>query len=298
MRLKDVRERRGKSIERKDKFYNPLEFVKAIKYFETNPRLASSKLEDYLKVYPHDKYAQCFYIDSLLCIRDFDRAKALIENFDIYDSKIMVDSDRLFHIKSKLNYIKAKLYSHQKEYEKAAETLSRDMYDKHCDIDKCVFYCKLRAGEDIASELDSYFYSQMRSYSEEYFRHHINKHIAKYRHDDIVVGSAFVDSFPVDEVIEELKRIIPSNMDKGFFSGIYDDTYFFKYDNCGRDDAKYTDYFQVVTIHDSINFITMMPCSLDGIENAIDLNYLKKDQSSHSLKRNSQIEKFNKRYGF
>ncbi len=296
MKLKDKRERRNITIKKHDKYYNQHEFLKALRYFETNPRLVASKLEVYLKAYPHDKFAQCCYIDSLLCIRDFDKAKTLIENFDIYDSKITMDDERLFYLERKLNYIKAKLYSHLKEYDKAVEIMSSAIPDGHYDKEKCIFYCKFMTGVDETSESDTYIYSQIRNYSEKDFKEHIKKHIAEHFCGNINHAAIFADDFPIDEVIEELKRIIPNNMDKSFFSGIFDDTYYFKYDNCGRNNARYTDYIKVVTIHDTANFITMVPCSEDAIEYSIDLNYLRKDHSVHSLKKNSQIEKFNRRY--
>lgn len=104
----------------------------------------------------------------------------------------------------------------------------------------------------------------------------------------------FSIDFPLTKVLEEIKKYIPSS--QCFHHGFFDVRYFFKYDNCGRENNKITDYFVVSCFNNSPNIITMCPSSRYQIGNCIDLNYLKNDDEKTKSKRLSQIDKFNQKY--
>ena len=89
-----------------------------------------------------------------------------------------------------------------------------------------------------------------------------------------------------------IKRNI--NLDNKYFYGFFEDKYFFRYDGCGEAFHKNADYFEVITIHNTNNILTIYP-SLDGkFHNNIDLNYiLLEDVPTRKL---IQIDKFNMRY--
>ena len=95
-----------------------------------------------------------------------------------------------------------------------------------------------------------------------------------------------------EKVLKEIKRNI--NLDNKYFYGFFIDKYFFRYDGCGEAFHKNADYFEVITIHNTHNILTIYP-SLDGkFHNNIDLNYiLLEDVPTRKL---SQIDKFNQRY--
>lgn len=61
-------------------------------------------------------------------------------------------------------------------------------------------------------------------------------------------------------------------------------------------DNKNTNYFIVVTFHNTPYLISMYPCSntSNNLE-YVDLNYLK-ETNNKNIKRLSQIDKFNKRF--
>ena len=84
--------------------------------------------------------------------------------------------------------------------------------------------------------------------------------------------------------------------DKRLFAGTYDDTYIFKYDNCGRDNNKSVDFFRVVCFHDTNEIITLCPASECECLPYVDLNYLIRDNEIPKVKRLSQTEKFKQRY--
>ena len=71
--------------------------------------------------------------------------------------------------------------------------------------------------------------------------------------------------------------------------------YIFKYDKCGVTNGRVSDYFLVITFHNTNKYISMYPCNSSSNFNYVDLNYLKIPSTSN-VKRLSQIDKFNMRY--
>ena len=71
--------------------------------------------------------------------------------------------------------------------------------------------------------------------------------------------------------------------------------YIYKYDFCGKDKNKNTDFIKVIACHDTDNFITMCPCIEGEYLDYVDLNYLKEDKTKQKCLRG--IDRFNKRYG-
>ena len=157
------------------------------------------------------------------------------------------------------------------------------------------FYKKLSNKLNISrDQLNSYLYRQIYEYRESEFMEHISKHMADYNQNiDNPNTSIFVPEFPINEIISEIKKHIPSN--KRLLPGFIDDAYYFKYDECGRSNNKIVNYFRVVCFHDTQNFITMYPITDCKDLPYIDLNYLKKDDKP-IVKRKSRIELFNQKY--
>ena len=159
------------------------------------------------------------------------------------------------------------------------------------------FYSKKRTGRlnKEKRDVNSYLFKQIVRFEEEDFYQHIEKHLASSIEDfDEPNKTIFEENFPLRDVVEEIKKYIPSN--KRLYLGFYDNIYYFKYDECGRVDRKMVNYFKVVCLHNSQDFITM--CPVVGNENLpyIDLNYMKKEEPV-KVKRISQIDRFNRRYG-
>ena len=141
------------------------------------------------------------------------------------------------------------------------------------------------------NKANGYITNQTHNYSESAFLELEKRHLATCNEGmDLSKKSYFSFDFPFDEVLDELKKIIPN--EKGLYTGFFVDTYIFKYDNCGRADDHVVDYFKVVCFHNTNKFIALMPAY--GYDNYIqtDLNYLNKKNT----KRISMVDKFNKRY--
>ena len=72
--------------------------------------------------------------------------------------------------------------------------------------------------------------------------------------------------------------------------------YVFRYDECGTSKKGPVDYIKVFTFNDTNDFITMYPCKDVERLSYVDLNYMRKVNNT-KVKRRSQIDKFNKRFG-
>ena len=141
----------------------------------------------------------------------------------------------------------------------------------------------------------TYLLRQVIEYRESEFLKHIKKHIVD--SNDLIDKtneSVFAAEFNIIEIIEEIKKYIPSEL--GLCYGFLDNIYTFKYDECGRVNNKIVNYFQVVTLHDTCELITMFPVDYGEFLPYVDLNYMNKTNLP-KVKRKSQIDKFNQRFG-
>ena len=152
----------------------------------------------------------------------------------------------------------------------------------------------MKSGVHISRERDSYSYvfRQILDYQESDFFEHNQKHMVEQIFEDNV--SVFVPNFPIHEVIQEVKKYIPS--EKRMCSQYFQDDYYFKYDACGTNsDNKTVNHFMVICIHNTQDIITIYPIVEQENLPCVDLNYMVKSPEV-KIKRRSQIDKFNQRY--
>ena len=283
-------------------YFNEAAFQYAINILETDPYHAKERFEEYIKIYPKDYYARAYYAITLTRLGLFDEAEIEYEDIKLRSQNDTFYNTRYKNIKGfKYNMIviEIKLLAHKKKYQEIIKLVedNRNLFDFD-DIRYILYYSKMRAGlfteENIKNE--GYRFMQSYNYSEELFREHIKKHLYEYNKDEEVPNQfVFSENFPVDKVIEEIKKYIPS--DKKTCPGYFDNYYFFKYDNCGTVNNVKTNMFLVITYDDTKDFITM--CPVIGYEkmDSVDLNYLiDYDTINSKIKKLSQIEKFNKRF--
>lgn len=287
----------------KDKYFNKFEFKLAVELLEKNPELSRIKFEEYLKKFPYDYTAYTYYISCLITLGNLDEAENYLnylKNISYIDNNFKSKTNKMSYLNKNLLFAYIKLLCYQHKYEELYSicieniSLIEDM-----NLTSVFFYCKekLNMIDKNSRSGKKYIHKQMIDYQERDFFDHIKKHLANFNKDlSCPNPSIFACDFPITTVIENIKKLIPSS--KRIFSGFYDDTYFFKYDCCGKENNKYTNYIKVVCFHDTNNIITMCPAL--NCENLpyVDLNYLVQNQSSETAKSRkiSQIDKFNKRY--
>ena len=280
--------------------FNVWEFKQALNIAEIDPLSARVAFDEYLKKYPNDYSSYPYYCSNLITVGELDLAEKILDYVDeaCQNDEMFLKSPRFKKFKYNMFFSRVKLLSFQEKYEELYRFYSDNI---EMDVDKNLnsvwFYSKKRTGRLNAEKRDenSYLFRQIVRYEEEDFYQHIEKHLANQNKDlDEPNTSIFEESFPLRDVVDEIKKHIPS--DKRLFLGFYDNIYYFKYDGCGRVDTRLVNYFKIVCLHNSQDFITM--CPVVGNENLpyIDLNYMKKEEPS-KVKRISQIDRFNRRYG-
>ena len=286
-----------------DRYFNESEFQYAIKLLETDPFEAKNRFDAYLNKYPTDYYARAYYVILLTRIYLFDEAEkeynAIIEESN-NDSFYAYSAKRLKGFKYNMIIAKLKLLGEKEDYPAILSILNNypEMFSEQ-DHKYISYYCRSRLGliDSAASKqnANAYRFNQTVNYSEDLFREHVKRHEADYNLDaEIPNGAIFTPDFPVDEVINEIKKHIPS--DKRLFPGYFDDAYYFKYDNCGRINNHLTNYFVIICFHNSTNILTMYPVLDSRKIPYTDLNYLKEKDMNIKDDRLSQIEKFNRRF--
>lgn len=281
--------------------FDSWEFRHIFHLVETNPNEAKIQMEEYLKNYSTDHSAYTYYAYILIVLGYFDEAENILEYVKrtyINDTNFMKDKKKVELIKENIIFNTFKLLSYQKRYEELFFFCKENMnIIRKLKLNSLDFYCKKRLGIKCPEAIEkfSYLFRQIANYSEDDFLEHIKKHMADYNQDlDEPNEYLFGPEFPVNEVLAEVRKYIGS--DKRLFSGFYEDLYIFKYDYCGRVKNKAVNYFRVIALNDTDNFITMFPS--DDCESMpyIDLNYLSYKKDKPKEKKLSQIDKFNQRY--
>lgn len=266
------------------KYYDKWEFIQALDLFENNPLESKRLFEIYLLKYPKDYSAYTYYCSTLVCLGEFEKAEKelnYVEKIFIHH-KHFIDQQKIESFEQKILFIKIKLLTYTKRYE--------ELYKVLCNCPKeymkpIFFYCKKQIGLLDLNRRgpNSYLFRQINNYSEKDFLEHIQKHLADYNMlEDKRNSNIFVPDFPLYKVIEEIKKYIPSN--NRTYPGFFENVYIFKYNGCGREDNKLVDYFKVICLHDTQEFITMCPVSKCENLPYIDLNYLVTNKEDVKIK--------------
>ncbi|MBE6138949.1 MAG: tetratricopeptide repeat protein [Firmicutes bacterium] len=280
-------------------YFNVWEFKQALDLAEMDPISARVLYEQYLEKYPKDYAAYPYYCSNLITLGELDLAEKklnyIVEQFKKDDNIKDFDKTKIFE--HNIFFCKIKLMSYQKRYKELNNIYKNNPNPlKDRNFNTVWFYTEKQLGNLDVEKRDSnsYLFRQITKYDEQDFLDHIKKHLAEYNDNSIEPNSnVFEPNFPIEEVLEEIKKYIPSN--KKLLYGFFDDTYVFKYSNCGRVDSRLVDYFKVICLHDSTDLITI--CPVRGNDNIphVDLNYMVKEENG-KVKRKSQIERFNQKY--
>lgn len=276
-------------------YFNNEEYIYVKSFLRTNPSEALIRTEEYIKKYPNDYIAGVFYSKVLKVLGSFSEALYVLGNIEeryTSNKKLFNDFAKYNIIEEKVLYNKLRCLSYLEDFDKVEELLNENrkylINPKFGYFSNLVKYSKM---ENINFNA-SYRLEQLFNYSDEEFLSHISKHMYS-RVEDYDVISTFNEDFPFDKVFYEVKKKILFS--KAYYFGTYEDVYIFKYDKCGVTSGKVSDYFLVITFHNTNKYISMYPCNSSSNFNYVDLNYLK-IPSTCNVKRLSQIDKFNMKY--
>lgn len=287
----------------KNKYYDTWRFRGIVEIMQTAPFEAVQRFEKYIIEFPLDYSIYPYYVSSLITIGQFDKAEEVYNNVVeamqnnrkwMHYLKKYESREKVEHLTKNFLLSKIRLLSNQEKYEELNSLLEKhkDLVEA-LEINSVVFLTKCRSGvlEGVTRDKPTYLFRQIVEYGEEDFLDHIRKHLYEFCDDEF--GAVFCKDFPITEVLIEIKKhMIPENA----IYYIYDNTYYFKYDGCGKNNGESCNYFKVVCFHNTQNIITIFPVNDCYQLPVIDLNYMKIDEKS-PVRKLSRIDKFNKRYG-
>ena len=284
------------------KFYDRYEYDRIHKLQEHDIYAAKEAYENYLIRYNKDLSAYLRYANVLISVGEFEKADKCIKTVEYYFDKssfYKFNDERRKSMESSLLFVKARLYANQKKIWDSLLILINNPNVFPENKNAAIFYLRKLANnfqKEYNREEYSYLYRQIIEYKEEDLIDHIKKHEADFNMNDKEISRAFFNhDFPIHEVMKEVRKNFKK--ENIIYSGFIDNTYTFKYDQCGRNRDKITDFFEVVTFSDTSNIITMYPVQISRNKNYYDLNYLRETKEDHlKEKKLSQIDKFNKRY--
>ena len=284
------------------KYFDEEEARKIFKYFDTNYNQCIKLFEQYFEKYPLDYATYPYYASMLVKVGRFEEAEKILNYAETKmhnDTKIM-QLDKVEKALANYAFTRIKIYSYTGRYKECLKLCIKEfnLLRRHdINVISTINFCKCKLKRDMSKAIEennSYSFNQMIEYSEEAFLDHIKKHLYDYNIDvEEPNNLIFSRDFPLEKVITEIKNYIPS--EKRILEGMIDNTYMFRYEGCGTDDNKKVNFFKVVTLDQSQNFITMFPMEYSEKNPYIDLDYVRINQYSIS-NGSDRIKKFNKKY--
>lgn len=295
----------------KNKYYDTNKFRRILANLENNPLLAKKELEEYIIEFNQDYSARLYYAYVLIIFGEFEKAENELDylEFEIVNVKsIGGNIEKIIKNRKDLIITKLNLLSRQERYEELYEYYQqhykeiKSTEEENEPISPLMFYCRKKIGliNSERREKHSYLFRQIVDYQENDFFEHVQKHLAEPNtHLDEPNPCIFNQDFPINDIIKEIKRIIPSPLDNRLYYNFYVTIYVFNYNDCGKVNGESVDYFKVVCFQNTSDIITMYPDTNCRLLPHTDLNYIIKDYNDTKVKtlRRSQIDKFNKRYG-
>ena len=259
--------------------YDTVEVCKIEELSILNPLSALERLEAYIDKYPRDYYAYSLHINYLIILRRFEEAYNEIQYVEkklSEDKNMKKYADKYDKNKNSLDYAKIKYYMYTHNYQIAHDiALNNPELIETALKNRAVLYIKhkLDTCDKMNYYEEAYSSKQILNYSEERMLEHIRKHLTIGNDGkEIPNSNIFVRDFPINEVLEEAKKYLVD--ENAVYLGLIEDDYYFKYDDCGKENNKYVNYFKIVCYHGTKNIITVLPVSRYNEVFCVNLNYM------------------------
>lgn len=273
-------------------YYNESYFARIRKLVNENYlEIALVECQNYLSQYPNDSCASSYYADILMRLGMFEQAEEVLNN-------IVFVSTTPDKSKQSVMLMRLKLLNFQQKYEECLQLLIENLdvfneRDWHGTELLLFFKKKLNLLLDVDYSGFSYKADQIISYSEKDAISCIrNCHFIANNSRNI--HQSFNNDFPIEDIYSKIRSVLP--LEEKIYDGVVEVSYIFKYDRCGRVYNKSVDYIKVIALPESNDIITMFPYDNKGATACMDLTPVFEEEQS-KIKRMSQIDKFNQRYG-
>ena len=286
----------------KNLYFDMDKISKILAHYDTDPYGTIIRFEQYFEEYPKDYSVYPYYCSELIKIGEYEKAEKMLDKVDKEykeDPKyISLDKRKIFEANLILSKIKLLFYTYR--YSKCLHLAKKHLVflqNHQISVNRLTIYLEKKLGITKLKRSDNYQYSynQIIEYSEKEFLEHIKKHQYEYvSEEEFLEQKVFAKDFKLDKVFEVIKKDIPNG--NRLNNGLFDNTYYYKYDGCGTVLGKKVDYFLVLTHNNSQEFITMYPCDIGPKVPYTDLNYLLLEEKPKTLKK-SRIDRFNEKYG-
>lgn len=295
-----MKERYQKYIKKnkaKTMYFNRYEFLKIMKIKNIDINLSIDFFNKYLDKYENDFSARAYYVSALIKVQKLAEAKIELDKLeDMINSSYDTLSDYEIYdkITSCFAYSKLKLLIYSNRYKEAYNYLLDNLFIFDSDmnyLETVILFNKKKLGylnTKYYKNEKNYLVSQVIDYSENRLLDHIDRHFNAIDNSDYLFNS----DFPIEDIIRAVKKSYPN--EKAIYGGLIEDTYIYKYDNCGKIGKTSTDFFKVYTLHDSNEIINITPCPEGKYLDYVDLNYLNPINSNIPV--NTGIDRFNKKY--
>ena len=251
---------------------------------------ALCEFKKYLIQYPNDFCAYIYYAGANIKMGNFSEAEKILAN--VKANKNTSDASKDEYLLAKI-----KLLTCQGKYNEAYNLLINNI-EVFCrngwSYKGLLIYLrnklKILMEKDYKAAEEKYLLSQLINYSESAAISHIEKHMPF--DEEEISPVLFNADFPMEEIYYKLRQMLPN--DKCIYHSIFDSMYIIKYDNNGHVNSRLVDYFAVITVINTNDIITMYPFDNKSGSYALDLT---PTIDISKVKRISQIDKFNQRYG-
>lgn len=243
--------------------------------------------QQYKKIETDEKHKNINLGKLELIKGNFEKAEEYLSIIDIKNIDVNINYDYLYRLA--LVKIRLKKYDEAKEILKLFDTNKKsiEVVGLMKEINRMNIYLKTQLNEPIKYEQLSYSGKQINSYNEEdALNHIIENHV--YNEEK----SLFNEDIDVKELFKNVKELLTK--DKVVYEFLFD-KYIINYRNIGYNQNKeIVHQLLILTVPDTKDIITMYP--LDGTESIFTLEELE-EKDKPKVKRLSQIEKFNMKYG-
>lgn len=265
---------------------------------ENKVKLAKMLVNDLIKDYPDDNVLVYEFVRILCFEGQYKEAFKLLKNLkdqEIYYAFSLtilailskdMDSMKYYYYKYYANNVFDDPFSKEIQ-QNALKIYLQKIFEPDKEIDTGIYPDETRG---------AYYIKQLANYDENLaYKHIIDSHVAT----TSLSKTKFRPDIDVKELMKEVKKLIEDNEGKSYLTN-WNEVYYIYYPRCGKTNGQsdYSlDYLVASPIYNTSDVLTIYPCGKNVLNTPINYPLKNEEVKGKELKRVSQTEKFNRRYG-